>query len=147
MAVFTELEVEYMHTQRLGRLATAQPGGRLQVSPVGFRYNPATETIDIGGHGMDTSKKYRNVDANRQAAFVIDDVASVDPWLPRFIEIRGWGEAIEHPADSGYEARPGIPAAIIRIHPERILTMGIEPAAPGLRITARDVAVDNPHDD
>jgi pyridoxamine 5'-phosphate oxidase family protein len=143
--VFTDIEVEYIRSQRLGRLATAQPGGLLQVSPVGFRYNPAIETIDIGGHGMDVSKKFRNVEANGQAAFVIDDVASTDPWHPRFVEIRGWGEAIEHPIDSGYGERPGIPAAIIRIHPLRILTLGLDPAAPGMRITARDVMGDDPH--
>lgn len=92
---------------------------------------------------MDVSKKFRNVEANSQAAFVIDDVASTDPWRPRFVEIRGWGEAIEHPTDSGYGERPGIPATIIRIHPRRILTLGLDPTAPGLHITARDVNADD----
>jgi pyridoxamine 5'-phosphate oxidase family protein len=40
MMIFTEVELEYLAGQRLGRLATSQPDGTLQVSPVGFRYNP-----------------------------------------------------------------------------------------------------------
>ena len=35
----TPAEIGYLATQRLGRLATAQPDGTLQVSPAGFRYN------------------------------------------------------------------------------------------------------------
>ena len=46
--IFTDVELEYLASQRLGRLATAQPDGTLQVSPVGFAYNPDTATIDIG---------------------------------------------------------------------------------------------------
>lgn len=140
MAVFTDIEIAYLTSQRLGRLATAQPSGTLQVSPVGFRYNPVTETIDIAGHGMDTSKKYRNVSANEQAAFVVDDLATTDPWRPRFIEIRGWGEAIDDATDSAYGANSPS-AAIIRIHPQRILTLGLVPVEPGrspMSISARD---------
>jgi pyridoxamine 5'-phosphate oxidase family protein len=40
--------------QLLGRVATAQANGALQVSPVGFRYNSSTDTIDIPGHGRIT---------------------------------------------------------------------------------------------
>lgn len=41
--MFTLTEVEYLRTQRLGRLATVQPNGTLQVSPVGFRYDTDTD--------------------------------------------------------------------------------------------------------
>ena len=34
--VFTETEIAYLTSQRLGRLATVQRNGTLQVSPVGF---------------------------------------------------------------------------------------------------------------
>jgi pyridoxamine 5'-phosphate oxidase family protein len=141
MPVFTDIEIEYLRTQPLGRLATAQPNGTLQVSPVGFHYNPVTETIDIAGHGMAASKKYRNVTANRQAAFVVDDLATTNPWRPRFIEIRGWGETIDEPTDSAYPAGHSFARAIIRIHPQRILTLGLAPLEPGqspMTITARD---------
>ena len=125
---FTDTELEYLSTQRLGRLATAQPDGTLQVSPVGFRYNEKTGTIDIAGHGMARSRKFRNVAENGQVAFVVDDLASVQPWRPRCVEIRGAGEAIAEPADSAWASavpRTGFDGAIIRIRPKRIISFGI----------------------
>ena len=119
---FSEAELAYLASQRLGRLATMQPDGTLQVNPVGFRYNPATGTIDIGGFNMAASRKFRNVAANGRAAFVVDDLASVDPWRVRCVEIRGHAEAIGAPADSTAPAE----GPIIRIHPRRIISFGIE---------------------
>ncbi|HEY4703770.1 MAG TPA: PPOX class F420-dependent oxidoreductase, partial [Streptosporangiaceae bacterium] len=98
-------------------LATAQPGGTLQVSPVGFHCDPELGVIDIAGYNMAASRKYRNVAANGQVAFVVDDVVSVDPWRVRCLEIRGMGEAIDAAGSSG---------AIIRIHPRRIISFGLE---------------------
>jgi pyridoxamine 5'-phosphate oxidase family protein len=121
--VFTEGEVQYLASQRLGRLATAQPDGTLQNSPVGFFYNAALGTIDIGGRDMAASRKYRNVAANGRVAFVVDDLASVQPWVVRCLEIRGVAEAIEEPSDSA--VRFGGP--IIRIHPRRVISWGIDP--------------------
>jgi pyridoxamine 5'-phosphate oxidase family protein len=119
---FTESEIAYLDGQRLGRLATLRPDGTLQNSPVGFRYNPATGTIDIGGHNMAASRKYRNVAATGQVAFVVDDVPSVNPWRVRCLEIRGTAETIDKPDDSGYgDADP-----IIRIHPRRIISYGVD---------------------
>jgi pyridoxamine 5'-phosphate oxidase family protein len=125
---FTEIELEYLSTQRLGRLATAQPNGTLQASPVGFRYNDATGTIDIAGHGMANSRKFRNVADNGRVAFVVDDLASMQPWRPRCVEIRGRAEAIAEPTDSAWAAGPqmGFDGAIIRIHPKWIMSFGLE---------------------
>jgi pyridoxamine 5'-phosphate oxidase family protein len=114
---FTQAEIDYLATQRLGRLATAQPDGTLQVSPVGFHCDPELGVIDIAGYNMAASRKYRNVAANGQVAFVVDDVVSVDPWRVRCLEIRGMGEAIDAAGSSG---------AIIRIHPRRIISFGLE---------------------
>jgi len=127
--VFTEGEVAYLASQRLGRLATAQPDGTLQNSPVGFFYNAALDTIDIGGRDMAASRKYRNVAANGRVAFVVDDLASVQPWVVRCLEIRGVAEAIEQPSDSA--VRFGGP--IIRIHPRRIISFGVDPGNPAAR--------------
>src|SRR6202050_4280335 len=91
---FTSAELSYLATQRLGRLATVQPNGTLQVSPVGFHYNSGTGTIDIGGFNMASSRKFRNVADNGRVAFVVDDIASIDPWRVRCLEIRGDAEAI-----------------------------------------------------
>ena len=86
---FTDAELSYLAAQPIGRLATAQPDGTLQASPVGFRFNAATGTIDIGGYNMAASRKFRNVAANGRVAFVVDDVVSTSPWRVRCLEIRG----------------------------------------------------------
>ena len=49
MSRFSSAEVNYLRSQILGRLATVGPDGRPHVVPVGFRYNPDLDTIDIGG--------------------------------------------------------------------------------------------------
>jgi pyridoxamine 5'-phosphate oxidase family protein len=113
---FTDAELSYLAEQPLGRLATAQPNGTLQVNPVGFRHNPDTGTIDISGYNMAASRKFRNVAANGRVAFVVDDVYSTEPWRVRMVEIRGHAEAIDDPADP-----------IIRVHPRRIISMGLQP--------------------
>ncbi len=119
---FSASEIAYLRSQRLGRLATEQPDGTLQVSPVGFRIDEAAETLDIGGFFMSTSQKYRNVAHNAKVAFVVDDVASIDPWRVRCVEIRGTAEAIPptHPAT------PGDDDGLIRIHPTRVISFGLD---------------------
>jgi pyridoxamine 5'-phosphate oxidase family protein len=119
---FTSAELAYLATQRLGRLATVQPDGTLQVSPVGFHYNGGTGTIDIGGFNMASSRKFRNVADNGRAAFVVDDIASIDPWRVRCLEIRGDAEAITAAADSA----SGFDGPIIRVRPRRIISFGID---------------------
>ena len=128
MSAFTEAELRYLSDQPLGRVATSQPDGTLQVSPVGFRHNPELDTIDISGHGMVTSRKFLNVADNGRVAFVVDDLASVKPWRPRCVEIRGHGETIDESA-----AGP-----LIRIHPERIISFGVDEAFTSPRDFARN---------
>lgn len=119
---FTDFEIAYLGEQRLGRLATLRPDGTLQNSPVGFRYNAATETIDIMGFNLAASRKFHNVLATGEVAFVVDDLYSTDPWRVRCLEVRGRAEAIERPVDSAWET----PAPIIRIRPRRIISFGID---------------------
>ena len=119
--IFTEAERAYLESQRLGRLATARPDGTLQANPVGFDYNPELGTIDVRGHGMITSRKFRNVEHNGRVAFVVDDAASLDPFVPRCLEIRGTAEAVRGPGDP----EAGEDGAIIRIRPKRIISFGI----------------------
>jgi pyridoxamine 5'-phosphate oxidase family protein len=133
MGVFTEAEVEYLNAQPLGRLATEGPGGMLQNNPVGFKVDPAAGTIDIGGWNMGASRKFRNVAENGRVAFVVDDLVSVQPWTVRGLEIRGHAEALA-------DAKPPqqfMSGEIIRIHPERIFSWGIEPGRD--RMYRRDV--------
>jgi pyridoxamine 5'-phosphate oxidase family protein len=119
---FSQPELAFLSSQRLGRLATMQPDGTLQVSPVGFTYNTELGTFDIQGYRLSTSRKFRNIADNGRAAFVVDDVPSVDPFRVRCLEIRGHAEAIT----STGESREGSDGALIRIHPERIISFGID---------------------
>jgi len=121
MSVFTPAEIEYLTGQRTGRLATVSAAGELHVVPVGFRYNPELDAIDIAGWGMGRSKKHRDVTRTGRAAFVVDDAAG--PGHPRGIEIRGRAEAL---ATGGQEFRPNADPEMIRIFPTRIATWGID---------------------
>jgi pyridoxamine 5'-phosphate oxidase family protein len=135
---FTYAETAYLASQRLGRLATIGPDGSPQVKPVGFRYNPGLGPIDVSGFNMAASQKFRNVRRNGQAALVVDDIASADPWRVRFLEIRGTADAIAAPGGSAGLSDE----ALIRIHPTRILSFGIEepPREPHLtRLTTRNI--------
>lgn len=123
--MFTDDELDYLHSQRIGRLATSHPDGTLQNNPVGFGVNRALGTIDIGGYNMSRSRKFRNVAANGRAGFVVDDVYSTNPWRVRFLEIRGRAEAITEPPDPSDQMGG---SAIIRLHPTRILSIGLERA-------------------
>jgi pyridoxamine 5'-phosphate oxidase family protein len=125
---FTEAECAYLVAQALGRLATVSAEGDVQNSPVGFSLNPDTGTIDIGGLAMASTRKFRNVHATGKVAFVVDDVVSVDPWTVRGVEIRGTGEALNGQTPS----QPGLSPEIIRIHPRRVISWGIEPDVPGM---------------
>jgi pyridoxamine 5'-phosphate oxidase family protein len=118
MSVFTESELEYLGgagTRRLARIATVGEDGTPHVVPVGFRYDPEHDAINVGGIENERTKKYRDVKRSGRAAIVIDDLASTDPWRPRGIEVRGRAEALDGD-------RP-----LIRIHPERIVPWGLEP--------------------
>jgi pyridoxamine 5'-phosphate oxidase family protein len=122
MVEFTDAEQSYLDEQRLGRLATAGPDGRPHVVPVSFRLNRELGTIDTGGLHVDTTKKFRDVQANPWAAMVIDDLVSVDPWTPRMLEIRGRAEALP---TGGQILGPGFGGAFIRIHPSKLNSFGI----------------------
>lgn len=113
--VFTDAELDYLGTQRLGRLVTVGRDGAPQVRPVGFRVSGGV--IHIGGYDLAATQKFRNIDRDPRAAFLVDDLASVDPWQVRGVEVRGTGQAI--PATDG--ANP-----VIRIHPRRIISWGFD---------------------
>jgi PPOX class F420-dependent enzyme/OxyR family protein len=90
---------------------------------VDARYNPETGTVDMGGLHVATTKKYRDVQANRWAALCVDDLVSVDPWRARFLEIRGRAEAVP---SGGAHLGPGFGEAFIRLHPEKVNSFGLE---------------------
>lgn len=111
---FTDAELDYLRgaDRRLARLATIGGDGMLHVAPVGYRHDPTHDTIDIGGHSLERTKKFRDIDKDGRVAVVIDDV--LPPWKPRGVEVRGRAELIRGPEP------------LIRIHPQRIVSWGIE---------------------
>src|ERR1700719_1347773 len=91
---FTEAERAYLTTQRLARLATLAPDGTLQNSAVGVHYNDELGTIEVYGRDLGNSRKFTNVEATGEVSFIVDDIADLDPWKVRGIEIRGRAEAL-----------------------------------------------------
>jgi pyridoxamine 5'-phosphate oxidase family protein len=117
MSVFTRSELEYLgerRPERLGRIATVGKDGTPHVVPVGWRLDPELDAIEVRGINLARTKKFRDVRRSGRASIVIDDLLSTDPWRPRGVEVRGRAEAIE-----GDRPR-------IRIHPERIVSWGLE---------------------
>jgi pyridoxamine 5'-phosphate oxidase family protein len=123
---FKPHEIEYMKTAELARLATIQPDGTLQNSPVGFSYNEDRGTIDIHGYRMSKSRKFRNVATNNTVALVIDDIVSRNPWRVRCLEIRGTAEQAVSDERRAEPNGDAIDTAIIRITPRRIISFGID---------------------
>ncbi|MDQ6775747.1 MAG: PPOX class F420-dependent oxidoreductase [Actinomycetota bacterium] len=127
MSAFTDPELAYLtEHRRLGRIATVGRDGTPHVVPVGWSYNAQTDTIDVTGRALDRTKKFRDVARSGRAAIVIDDLATTDPWRPRAIEVRGQAETIAEPQ------------VAIRIHPERVISWGLE------RTPAAHAAADSP---
>jgi pyridoxamine 5'-phosphate oxidase family protein len=122
MTIFTDAERTYLQTgglQRggperlLARLATVGPDGTPHVTPVGmWALDPDAEFIEVAGHNLAATKKFRDIARTHRAAIVIDDV--LPPFQPRGVEIRGRADAITDP-----EPR-------IRIYPERIIGWGLD---------------------
>lgn len=127
MSKFTPEEIAYLQSQRLGRLATIGKDGEPHVVPVGFRYNPEQESIDIGGLHIASTKKYRDALRHGRVAFVVDDV--LPPWKPRMLEVRGRVEGLP---EGGKEIMEAFSPEILRIIPTRILAFGLasEPVEP-----------------
>jgi pyridoxamine 5'-phosphate oxidase family protein len=121
VSVFSDAEIEYLASQRLGRLATVGRDGTPHVVPVAFRYNPDADSIDLGGHDFAKRKKFRDVQRTGVAALVVDDV--LPPWRPRAVEVRGAAVTL---ASGGKAIMEQFDDAIIRIKPLRIVSWGLE---------------------
>ncbi len=123
MSMFSDAEVGYLTGEaHLGRLATVDKHGQPHVVPVGWTYNADLGTIDIGGHDLAATQKFRHVRATGRAAIVIDDV--LPPWRPRCVQVLGTAEALDEAVPAG----GGPPTALIRISPAKVISWGL--AAP-----------------
>ena len=140
MSAFTDAEIEFVNSQRLGRLATVGADGMPHVVPVAVFYDPEADALVIGANAgfgeavMTSSKKFRDAQRRPKAAVVFDDPG------PRILEVRGQAET--H-LDGGREAgrRVGAPfsfvPAWISIRPRRIVAVGIDGGQ--FETSARDV--------
>lgn len=95
----------------LARIATVGTDGAPHVVPSGWSYDEDLDSLVLGGHRLAQTKKFRDIRATGRAAVVIDDV--LPPWRPRGLEVRGRAEAIEGPP------------AVIRVHPDRVVSWGL----------------------
>jgi pyridoxamine 5'-phosphate oxidase family protein len=121
MSHFSAKEIEYLQSQRLGRLATINAAGEPHVVPVGFRYNAGLDAIELGGRFFGRSKKFRDMQGNPLVAFVVDDDRG--PGQIRGIEIRGRAQVF---TSGGEEVLAGADSEFIRILPTRIVSWGID---------------------
>lgn len=122
VARFSEAQLAYLlGERRLGRLATADATGQPHVVPVGWSYDPNLGTIDVSGHNFAGTRKYRNVQANPRAAFVVDDV--LPPFRPRCVMVQGTAQALGAELSGGTEA-------MIRISPRKITSWGLDVSVP-----------------
>jgi pyridoxamine 5'-phosphate oxidase family protein len=117
---FTPKEIEYLQSHRLGRMATIGANGDPHVVPLSYRYNPEHDTIDLGGHNLVSTKKYRDALRYGRVAFVVDDV--LPPWRPRLVEVRGTVQAF---AEGGTAINQNFAPAILRLTPTYIVSMGV----------------------
>jgi pyridoxamine 5'-phosphate oxidase family protein len=127
---FTQEELDYLHDQLLGRLATVDGSGEPQNNPVGFLIDEDAGQVLIGGLALARTRKFRNVAHHRHVAFVVDDLVSVDPWTVRGVEVRGTAEAVRDVDPP----RPGMSREMIRITPRWIGSWGITPDHSGLLV-------------
>ena len=88
---FSEAESNYLCLQRLGRIATSSPEGQPHAVPVVYEFDG--KYVYFGGWNLEDSLKFRTILINPLVAFVVDDLASVAPWKPRGIELKGVAEA------------------------------------------------------
>lgn len=86
------------------------------MSAVGFAVDG--DSIVSGGIDLTKTVRYRHLRENPQATIVIDDLASVDPWRPRGVKVRG---------DAVLEHDRGKPR--IRIRPRVVWSWGVASAA------------------
>lgn len=118
MTAFTVAERAYLAHRRLARVATVGPDGTPHVTPVGMWQLAGDDAwVEVTGRDFGATKKYRDVAATGHAAIVVDDLASTDPWRPRGVEIRGTAEALTEPEPH------------IRIHPDKVISWGLDDPA------------------
>ena len=74
--VFREAEIRYLAGgKQLGRLATVGVDGTPHVVPVSYIYNAVRDTIDVGGHELERTKKFRDIARSGRCLLYTSDAA------------------------------------------------------------------------
>jgi pyridoxamine 5'-phosphate oxidase family protein len=119
--MFSEAEIAYLKSQYLARLATVSGKGQPTADAVGFEFDGAR--FYIGGIALPSSRKYKNVAAgNHKVSLIIDDLLSVEPWMPRQIKVHGRAEIVERAGQFG-------PGEYLAITPTVSWSFGVEAGA------------------
>ena len=96
---FTDEEVAYIRSQPLARVATVSAEGQPDVVPVVFEFDGTH--FYIGGFAPEHTRRTRNIDSgNDKVALVIDDLATVQPWAPRYLRVYGTVELVHREGQS-----------------------------------------------
>jgi pyridoxamine 5'-phosphate oxidase family protein len=97
---FTDEEIAYIRSQPLARVATVSSDGQPDVVPVVFEFDGFH--FYIGGFAPERARRTRNIDqGNDRVALVIDDLASVRPWSPRYLRVYGTVELVQRDGQGG----------------------------------------------
>jgi pyridoxamine 5'-phosphate oxidase family protein len=97
---FSKAEADYLRNTPLARLATVSKEGKPDVAPVTFEFDG--RYFYVGGRAMKKTRKYWNVrNGDRRVSFVVDDLATVNPWAPRAIKVDGTAEIVEKSGEPG----------------------------------------------
>jgi pyridoxamine 5'-phosphate oxidase family protein len=137
MSAFTAAEIEYLTSQRLGRLATVGPDGQPHIIPVTYVFNAEQDTIDIGGMRFGAGKKWRDATHNPKICFLVDESWGTGA---KGIEIRGEAELHETGGESINPRFPQFAPQFFRLRPRRVVAWGIDPKDDDpYALNARDV--------
>ena len=129
--------IEFLHDARVGRLATADAGGRPLVLPVCYAFDGAAlySAVDAKPKRTRDLRRLRNVDENPNVSFVVDEYD--EDWTRlRWVIVEGAASVIERgeefttAIDLLREKYPQYRAmaldreagAVVKIQPARILT-------------------------
>ena len=103
--MFSPVELDYLRSQRLARLATVSSASQPTVDAVGFQFDG--EAFWIHGLDLPATRKYKNVAAgNAKVSLIVDDLASIEPWQPRGIRVHGTAEITDQAGRPALRIRP-----------------------------------------
>jgi len=124
---FTDAELAYLDTHRLGRLATVGKTGTPHVVPTLYHFDGETGSFRIGQgplEGRGQERLYvRHVAANPRAAFVVDDVVVDHEYAPRGISVKGTAVVHTH---GGGAFGPEFGPQWVEVIPDWVASWGID---------------------